>query len=115
MKLRYHIIASLAFLYYGCAKPEPFVPPNLHENVQIANGFDVIYPNERSYILTVGDWDFELGSFKEGSVFAEDIGGDGRFDRLTLLDVPKGSPLEELASLRKFEEIKATLLETQTK
>jgi hypothetical protein len=106
------VAISLASLI-GC-RPEPIV----ERNVQKANGYDVmIHYNNKKH---EGPVEFRIGHLQgerlsEGFdqvIYAMDEDGDGRFDRLNLY-APKGSPLEELASIKKLDEIYAGLKDKQ--
>ncbi|MBN1377284.1 hypothetical protein JW949_03035 [Candidatus Woesearchaeota archaeon] len=83
----------------GCEfRPEPILERNMSE----ANGYDVLvhYMNrsKSSAEITIGDYGFSE------RIYALDNDGDGRVDQINL-KVPKGSPLEKLASVEKIDEI----------
>jgi hypothetical protein len=53
--------------------------------------------------------------FYKPAVWAQDNENDGRWDRLELVDVPKGHPLEEYASFEKLEQAYQAVTESVNK
>jgi len=51
--------------------------------------------------------------FSEGRLSAVDSDNDGRFDNISLIDLPKGHPLEDYTSVTKLEEAYDNFIEEQ--
>lgn len=108
MIIRHVMLAGLVALSVGCKELRSEIPEsdNLHTSVPVASGYDVLYQSPDAYQMTVGTWNEQARHFEEGVIFAEDLDHDGRFDRISILNVPSGHPLEDLTSVNKLQEIR---------
>ena len=100
-------IALGAVTLFGCGKDCTILAKNLPQ----ANGYDVTVQltdasDARGTIIRVGKLRDEKNmGFGDGDlIIANDYDGDGRVDSVKLI-ASKGSPLEELASVKKVGEI----------
>ena len=83
---------------------------HIFQNVPVAIGYDVGFIGESPNRLSIGRWDEQENHFKRGRlIYAEDLNGDGRYDKITCLEVPQGDPLERLMSLGRIQEIRASV------
>lgn len=97
------------------------------ENFPFAEGYDVqltyrkmldsltltpIPGQHDAYILRIGTFNKDSDAFDPlGLILTYDLDRDGRPDHIQLIDVPRGSALEQLANVKKLSEIEKNLLD----
>ena len=89
-------LAGLGFLLGGCRDD--------------SQDFEKIGTIEGKYRATIGingnGRRVSIGDKDSGRfMYAEDFENDGRLDKLQLIDIPKGSPIEKYASLEAMERV----------
>ena len=94
-------IVSLA----GCNLSENIKKDILKRNMPEANGYDVLVSYIPGKELRIGTYDHGFEMDKDGLIIAIDKNRDGRVDNIDLIEIKKGSPLEEIASAVKINEI----------
>ena len=103
---KYAEIGALALASLtGCHLSENIKKDILKKNMPEANGYDVLvsYIPERK--IRIGTYDNGFSDSEDGLIMAIDENRDRRVDNITLIEIREGSPLEELASAGKINEI----------
>ena len=105
---KYLAIGAMATtMFTGCGKVLRDAPI-LEANMPEANGYTVMvhYLGDKNSAaeIRIGDYETEGSSGFSNLIYAMERDGDGRIDEIRLL-APKGSPLEELASVDKVGQI----------